>query len=655
MSDYRVIEFNMLGASGTGGFDVFVDSHGKPYAFVPMGGSIQIKLDRNPHVIGIELAGQYKNTLEPRLFRIEAGGDNHRYFCKIKRGLWRGTLEVTEDSNVLEENRKRRLAEQTWLQKNRDNREADALFSSLEELLMAQPVENREYERLVSDDIPANLRFSDTYKARLKEFCKKEIAAAALSFPDKHLIGLYLNGLAKIPECSEAMEKLLKNQKIVCDDLVRTMPIFSVESDIFEQIQKLKADWDDVYKGKTENEIYEDIFYTLTDDVYSVTAINEYNKNGEYIKALRAIMFSEYDENDVRKYMRLVAYLKVYLAISDFKPDTMFYVNEVLESVNKAWVAMCKKQTDGTGKCYPTFNDIVANIYIYNKGNYIENINKQLEAYIESIRIIMMNNLFEVDLSYFTEVFEMLRKIFEHFKAYNQEKIILEGMYECNIPRTPQQEQRLAFLKKGRTTAPEILDAAAGEDTLLFDYRTIKWNMENFNDYIENYTMQSKKINMPMVIAEWNKSIQGYKIKWDINEIEKALTECMADNFDDQYCLSIKQAGPVTEAGCETEPSILITENGDIKYPYIAYLVTGERMTAKQINMGIYAMIMPELCAEEDMPAIEFNKKVLEKCKVAVERQNPKLNNTIELMKTVIIEELESWLQKHYSRESLYD
>lgn len=423
MNSYRIVELNMLGVAGAGGFDIFVDDPKQPYAFVVMGRSIQIQLNTNAHDIGIELAGQYKNTLEPKVIHIEANTDNHRFYCKIKRGWVKGTLHVMD-----------------------------------------------------------------------------------------------------------------------------------------------------------------------------------------YLRA-----------------------------------------------INELFIAVGRKQSDGKIKTYPTFNELVADIYIYKKGNYIENINSKLNDFFELIDILVIDYYSEIGMSYYACIFEMLREIFEHLKAYDQEKLILEGMYKCNIPRTSQQEQRLAFLKKGRNNVPEILTVEKQEDILLFDYRTIKWNIENFNDYIENFTMESKKILTPMVIAEWNKSIQGYKIKWDIDEIKTALTCCMEENFDNQYTLSVKEAGPITEAGCEAETSILITENGNIKYPYIAYLVTGERMTAKQINLSIYALIMPELCSEDSSSIMEFNQKVLEKCKVVVERQNPKLNNTIELMKTIMIEELEKWLQDHYSQDSMYD
>ncbi len=656
MEKYRIIEFNMYGGlQGFGGFDIYVDNTNQPYAYVGFGESIQIKLNSNAHAIIICLSGKYGNSMEPAAIHIDANMDNHKYHCKIKRGWKKGSLEVIEDVRVMEENRKRHIQEQAQIKKVMDNREADSLFSSIEQLLMEQPVEEREYERLVSNDIPANLRFSDVYESRLKIFCKNEMEDAVLSFPDKHLVGIYLKGLSKISECEEAMKKLLVNEEVICDDIYRTQPVVSLDNDVFDEIQKIKERFDEQYKDKDADEIYADMWDILKNVTTRINSIDVYLKDKKYVDALRLIMFSDQDKDIVRYLMRYVPEAMIYLAVSDFKADTKYHVNDMLNACSEMYIRMCRKQPDGSMIHYPTINDIIANAYVYNKGGYIENINQQLEEYMESVGIFIQETLYKIDMAYFSDLFEILRKIFENFKAYDQEKMLLEGMYKYKIPRTVQQEQRLSFLKKGRSTAPEMLQVNSDSDTLFFDYRTIQWNVEKFNDYIENYTMQSRKIDIPMVVAEWNKSIQGYKIKWDINEIETALLECMRENFDNQYMLSVKKAGPITEAGGETEPAILVTENGNIKYPYIAYLVTGEKMTAKQINLAIYALLMPNLCADVSLPALEFNQKVLEKSKVVVGRQNPKLNNTIELMKTVIIEELEKWLQAHYSEESIYD
>ena len=122
----------------------------------------------------------------------------------------------------------------------------------------------------------------------------------------------------------------------------------------------------------------------------------------------------------------------------------------------------------------------------------------------------------------------ILQKVFAYLKMYSQERKVLEFLVKNNIPRTEQIDRRLNFLKNlnqndisNAANSIEEFSIQTSDNEIAYDYRFISWTVSEINSYMNLLTSEDKTLDLPMVVAEWNKKIPQKNIRWRTLQIRE--------------------------------------------------------------------------------------------------------------------------------------
>lgn len=136
----------------------------------------------------------------------------------------------------------------------------------------------------------------------------------------------------------------------------------------------------------------------------------------------------------------------------------------------------------------------------------------------------------------------ILQKVFAYLKMYSQERKVLEFLVKNNIPRTEQIDRRLNFLKNlnqndisNAANSIEEFSIQTSDNEIAYDYRFISWTVSEINSYMNLLTSEDKTLDLPMVVAEWNKKIPQKNIRWSTDAMQVYLDKYLHENFGDLY------------------------------------------------------------------------------------------------------------------------
>lgn len=257
----------------------------------------------------------------------------------------------------------------------------------------------------------------------------------------------------------------------------------------------------------------------------------------------------------------------------------------------------------------------------------------------------------------------ILQKVFAYLKMYSQERKVLEFLVKNNIPRTEQIDRRLNFLKNlnqndisNAANSIEEFSIQTSDNEIAYDYRFISWTVSEINSYMNLLTSEDKTLDLPMVVAEWNKKIPQKNIRWSTDAMQVYLDKYLHENFGDLYTTKIKNCGAVLSNEVEYEPSVYIEATDSAKYPWLSFVVTGEQLTMTQVSFAIYALYLPTKDSQctQAVDTIEQNQKYQNRLITLKQAQNPKIKNYIESINEILISGLEAWLNNN-NTSSMYD
>ena len=257
----------------------------------------------------------------------------------------------------------------------------------------------------------------------------------------------------------------------------------------------------------------------------------------------------------------------------------------------------------------------------------------------------------------------ILQKVFAYLKMYSQERKVLEFLVKNNIPRTEQIDRRLNFLKNlnqndisNAANSIEEFSIQTSDNEIAYDYRFISWTVSEINSYMNLLTSEDKTLDLPMVVAEWNKKIPQKNIRWSTDAMQVYLDKYLHENFGDLYITKIKNCGAVLSNEVEYEPSVYIEATDSAKYPWLSFVVTGEQLTMTQVSFAIYALYLPTKDSQctQAVDTIEQNQKYQNRLITLKQAQNPKIKNYIESINEILISGLEAWLNNN-NTSSMYD
>ena len=99
-------------------------------------------------------------------------------------------------------------------------------------------------------------------------------------------------------------------------------------------------------------------------------------------------------------------------------------------------------------------------------------------------------------------------------------------------------------------------------------------------------------------------------------------------------------------------PAILVHSSNNITYPWLGFLLIGDQMLLKQVSISIYSLYIPVIISDSEIDNNKYNEKEF---LIAKEKQNPRLNNFINMVTNLLIESIETWINNSNSNNDLYD
>lgn len=560
----------------------------------------------------------------------------HHYHIQTKMGLVTCKLTLYEDQEQQDKNIK---LKQVQFEKANIYRKVEPLISA--------EVENknngdRNFDKALSK-LTGNERKHPVAQNLIKELYDSLIEGAANIYYDPCNFISLIEDASTIKEYKNDVYVILRNKDEIAYKYNRIKSIFTVEEDFPQQLEKLKKKYFNEFSS-----------YTIPDNVITkytekAAEVSKAYLDKNYKKALVGMMFGDGPFDD---FIRLKE-LYVYQAINSSNNKDDIINERGLQIAYDTFVAPIVYSKDKEGYDYgPTVDTIITKTIIYSKAGIVDNVENELIQLLD-ILVGVEDGKFNYQAALETSQFELLRKVFEYYKAYNLEIIVLESMYKHNIPRTEKQEKRLAFLKKGNKNK-DLLDIEENDDSSVFvyDYRSLQWKESEMRDYFENYTLNSKKINIPMVFNSFEKNLVTNKVIWDNEKIYIKIKSTIIENLGDDYSVELVNTRTIIDDSNNVLPSILVRSSNNSAYSWLGFLIIGDQMLLKQVSISIYSLYIPVITSHNEIDDNKYNEKEFF---VAKEKQNPRLNNFINMITNLLIESIENWINNSNSNNDLYD
>lgn len=483
------------------------------------------------------------------------------------------------------------------------------------------------------------------FKKALEFLVNLILESATKNYCYYELVFSLLNNIKEIPECAYEVEDILKYEDVLCDRQRRIASVFTKTDNFAEAYEKLEKKYLDKFQGYSitfeETKKYSERLYQ----------IQETYNNKEYKRNVELQMFSDTNIEEFYELKELI----IFTAMNPVLNEVDSLAIKAVESWYDYFVAPIK-ETEDSFEYIPTIDRIIAKTIIFSRVNLIDNVMEDLQKTLEVIANKDKRfRIYKDTITITTSQFEVLRKVFEYYKAPKQEVAVLETMYKYNIPRTIEQEQRLAFLKKGSINAPKMYENNTQREVFQYDYRVLQWSESDITNYIENFTMNSKKCTVPMAVSNFEKSVMVQSFQWENEAIIPVLEKCLQENFGDKYHVQNIQSATVTDSAEDSISAVLISEtNSTTKgYPWLGFLVIGDQVTLKQMNLSIYAVYLPDKMAEHQN-IVQANEKIISDVTVIKMKQNPRINNYISTVTNILVEVIEEWINTQMSY-NIYD
>lgn len=372
--------------------------------------------------------------------------------------------------------------------------------------------------------------------------------------------------------------------------------------------------------------------------------------SADWSKGVNIILAGDREESDYTG-------LKIALILSAMEPIDKDVWAKTYEFVRDAAILLLsvdlvyEKDREDILERLPPIDLLIADALVYKSTNNLSKINSELNQYLDLYAEARFDRKVE---------FTTLANFFASIQAFEQEMLVLDKMVEHNIPREEQQVARLAFLhaggaeNAGKAAMTSQIEYTEEEGKLAIDYRALSWDEHTLSMQFDASSGMNKLAVTPLVVAEWNKNINTKGVKWDSEAVFQELKNCVEDNFGDEFASTMQQVGIVMDGDLDYTESVVIMPSGQSKYPWLGFILSGEQMTRKQASISLFAVYFPELDFTDESSNIQRNKKAANRAIMLRMKQNPKINNFIETMQSIVIDELEGFFNRGEESGSIY-
>lgn len=496
------------------------------------------------------------------------------------------------------------------------------------------------------DTLPDYVRHSDFVKNYINKALTDTYKLLVENFMGEQSVGMYymMKGIEPLSYFEEISDKILHSNKHI--------DYFSGQ----EYMRSVLTDFKDVADGLTSlynSGISEESIDFIVD---ALPEIRKYISNGEYIEAYERITGANYDKSVFEDAKKILIKSAMYIREDTDDPKFHVHFERFRDTVCRLmkYVVLFKSE-DGKAQRFATVvpDVLIADAIVYKRSGSIEKINEDLINFLEIGRGELEK-----------EQYDILREVFSFLQAYEQESIILEYMVKHNIPRTEEQERRLVFLRQNLSTLTQSensleqeLPYTEYEGKLVYDYRSVTWSDQQVETYFNLLSAENKLAHNILVVAEWFKNLNiKNDIRWDIEKINQQISNCLKENFGDYMLCNLIEASSLSGEFLEFDQVIYINEKDTTmsKYPWLSFIVSAEQMTRKQISVSIYALYIPEKDNMTIDDIIRRNQMTAAKFLSIKNKQNPKVNNYIYTVQSLLIDEIEKAINTGMETDNIY-
>ena len=377
----RKVQINFLDSwVGSNKYTIYID--GNKAGQIRNGQCQQYSLSGEEHIIQFVAHSEHGTSLVKNSIMVPADKYNKKYHVKPTMG---GFI-ISEDAELAAWNQK--LYDEEQLAINRYKKEQGYLrqTSTLIEKVECSEIGKRDYSILVKE-LTIEQRSIPGYKNLMKGYVKDIMEKAVAAFPDKSLMCDYIHDLSTINECAKGMEPLLKHISYIGNPELRMKSIFNDEDEMRIQLDNLKQDMQEEFGDISSSDIGVLLYQKTQKYDVVLKQFKEFSSRGDGYKALRKIVFAD----DISDYANTLGQLPKYLfydVFLDKREGDILQLSMFIKSVYEQLFSYGSKE-ENTGEItyYPTTDMLIADILMYSKGNFIENIEEKLKSYFQGLEL----------------------------------------------------------------------------------------------------------------------------------------------------------------------------------------------------------------------------------------------------------------------------
>ena len=253
--------------------------------------------------------------------------------------------------------------------------------------------------------------------------------------------------------------------------------------------------------------------------------------------------------------------------------------------------------------------------------------------------------------------------------SYKAEKEVLEFITSRNVFVSNAIITRQRFLNESPSVKDRAWDRSlllkdnpanekesGHQETIVYDYKLLSMSEMQINQYYMSLTAENRVEINKTVVFEWVNNLNIKKgIKFDINRFKDTLGEILIEEIGETISCAVVETAISGEEHLDNDIAIYVSEaEADGRYPWIGFIITFDRITRKQMAVSVYTIYDPE---KDSLPLdgiVEQNRFIQQRYINLKNNRNPKVKNYIYTMQSIIVEEMEKYLNSEIESDSIY-
>lgn len=491
----------------------------------------------------------------------------------------------------------------------------------------------------ILNEMPSKYRDTETYKTSLAKVLKmyKKFVSSSCRAKEMSTVTAFkvLSELETIPELNNELKYIFKHADYFVDEPTAAASVLTDKEDIGQYLNELKS--------------IEFAEFIKDADIYMKYAVDgmNYVEQEDYDKAVEAFLFVDKERNYILKIKENL----LYLALENEKDETNVVLYDTYKKICRlsfGYSTVREENDEKKAVILPCVDIMIADAIRCTKSNTTDQFKIELEKWLDECGKWMTSDQYEV-----------LQKVFVYLKAYNLEMTLLNKMVTLDLPRTLEQEKRLAFLKNSSSIdSSQIISntvynrklSIGNKEEVLYDHRFLAWGTSEIQGYFNSLTLNNQRHIVPIVVDEWNKDVSIVGVQWDCVSIIEQVKNIIEGSFGDTLKCSIVESGASVAGWVDTIPSIYIEPTETARQRELSFVLTGDQLTTSQTHFTIMVLLTSVSVADIHDHNQAFGAKII----AIKEKHNPRVEAYINTVKNILIEEIAAWANGINNMQDIY-